>query len=121
MLDGRKDKGANLAVGREPDARAGAAKWLGYRGDDADFAGRAITEPVTRRSLGTASHLERLERKSGFDAMANLAARNHIFAGPVVTGIERHKLNEPHFYIMFTSEGGKVSDLILVMAADHDR
>src|SRR5215471_19481343 len=47
VLDGGKETGANLPVGRQSNARTGAAEWFGHRRDDSDLAGRAVGKAIT--------------------------------------------------------------------------
>src|SRR6266550_2837878 len=74
MLHGREKAGANLTVGGQPDARAGATESFGDGSDDADFSGRAVGKAKTRSGFGTASNIHRFEPVALFNALANRAA-----------------------------------------------
>ena len=54
VFGGREQAGADLTVGSEADARAGAAEHLRHGCDDADLARRSVGKRVFPRSLAAA-------------------------------------------------------------------
>src|SRR5713101_1302897 len=114
-----EEAGAELAVGRQADAGAMAAKGLSHRRDEADFAGCAVSEAVFARGLAALVG-DLLERPTGMDALMDLGGRNNKAASPMAVGIERHEFDKAHNDAGFAGVGSDSFDFVVVDAADED-
>ena len=111
--------GAELAVGSQPDAGAMATERLGHRGDQADFAGRAVGKAVFARGL--AALMRNLhEWPADVDALVDFRRRHHEVACPVAVRIERHEFDKAHDEAGFAGEQSEGFDFVVVEAADQD-
>src|SRR5437660_5688713 len=120
MFDGRKEAGADLTIGGEPNARTCAAERFSYRCDNADLSRGAVSETISRSCFRSSVKIERDEWESRLDAFANLASRNHVVARPLMSGIQRHEFDEAHLHVTLACERGKVCNLIVVVTAHDD-
>ena len=85
---------ADLAVGGEPGAVAGAAERPGDRGDHADHGRAAVDQPALG---GGAAALGRVrgERRSAARSVCRISpGGDHLGALPAVLGVQRHLLDE---------------------------
>src|SRR3989454_4141764 len=111
--------GAELAIGSQPDAGAMTTEGLGHRGDEADFAGGAISEAVFAGGFAALVG-DLFERPVRVDAAVNLRGRHNEGARPVAVGIERHELYETHDDARFAGKQSKGFDFVVVDAANQD-
>src|ERR1700686_4156739 len=109
LLD-RKETGAQMPLGGQPDAIANFAKGIADGGDDADaplaaiakFESRGRRRPLIR---------DRFERKLPVDGFDDVAARDHGIHRPDAVRVERHELDETDFVSLAARETGEVEDL----------
>src|SRR5690348_16555711 len=113
VFDRRKQTRANLTVGGQTDPRTRSAEWLRHRRDDSNLTRTAVREPESRRRIRSARNVDSHEREALIDALATLFSGNNIFARPLVSGIQRHKLDESHLHIVFTRKRREIRDFIL--------
>src|SRR5260370_2867713 len=93
-----------------------AAKGLGHRRDEADFAGCAVSEAVFARGLAALVG-DLLERPTGMDALMDLGGRNNKAASPMAVGIERHEIDKTHNDAGFSGVRSENFDFVVVDAA----
>src|SRR5918999_1622655 len=119
MFHGRKQAGANLAVGSETNSRAGAAERFRYRRDNPDFTRSVVGKPETRGRLRAAREVNWNQRKPLLNSLSNLASGNYIFSRPFMARVKRHEFNEAHLNVIVARKGGKVCYFIFIVPA-HD-
>src|SRR3989442_16009986 len=79
--------GAELAIGSQPDAGTVTAERLGHRGDEAGFAGRAVSKAVF--AGGFAALVGDLhDRPARVDAAVNLRGRYNEVGRPMAVCME---------------------------------
>jgi hypothetical protein len=61
-----------------------------------------------------------LHGEDGVDPLQHEGGRNDAVALPRVVGVERHVLDESHLVARLARPAGKVHDLVVIRAADHD-
>src|SRR5580704_7252831 len=108
-----------LAVGGEPDARAVAAEGLRHRSNEADFAGRTVSEAILAGGL-TALVRNLHERPARLNARMNFRGGNYKIARPVAVGVQWHELDEAHDHTALAREQRESFDLIVIDAAHQD-
>src|ERR1700720_4259586 len=118
MLLDRKQTGAQMPLGGQPDPVANFAEGIADGGDDADAALAAIAKFESRGRRRPLIR-NRLERKLPVDGFDDVAARDHGIHRPDAVGVERHELDETDFISLATGETGEVEDLVVVAAAHH--
>src|SRR3954468_2432527 len=116
----REQAVADLPVGGQPYAVAGAAEGPGHRGDDADRRRAAVDqEPLGGRAAPrvpvVGGQLERLGQ-----AREDLVGGDHALARPAVLGIERHLLDEAQLVPLVQAEPQQGHGLVVVHAAHED-
>src|SRR5438067_1414582 len=120
MIFPTEQAGAELAVGRDPDSRTKATEGLCDRGDEADFAGRAIGKAVF--ASGFAALVGNLNQVPALvDAAVHLSGRNDELARPVAIGVKGHEFDEAHDDPAVARELGERLDFIVVQPANKNR
>ena len=119
MAADREEAGVELAVGRDPRARAVAAERLRHRGDDADLA-RAVEVAVALGDLAAVGGLHGLERKLGADRRDDLGGGHDVVHPPAVRRADVHELDEAHSVAGAAEAARDVEDRRLVQAALDD-
>src|SRR5437870_9012200 len=113
MIFPTEQAGAELAVGRDPDSRTKATEGLCDRGDEADFAGRAIGKAAF--ASGFAALVGNLNQVPALvDAAVHLSGRNDELARPVAIGVKGHEFDEAHDDPAVARELGERLDFIVV-------
>src|SRR5680860_1327615 len=89
----RKQAGEQLAVGRDPDPRAGMAEGLGDARDHPDLAAPVPVTP-SGGGLAVVVRSDLLQRQFGVDAADDLGRWHHLSHLPAVAGANIHELDE---------------------------
>src|ERR1051326_809958 len=121
VLYSGKQTRTNLTISSQTDPGTRSAEWLRHRRDVSNLSRTAVREPESRRRIGSARNVDAHEREALIDAFPNLFSGNNIFARPLVSGIQRHELDESHLHIVFTRERGEIRDFILVVTTHNHR
>ena len=111
---------AQATIGSEAQAVARAAERFGDARDQADLA-LAVSEDESFGGCGTGGLRQCDKRPDGGNPVEDLPARDELGPLPFPFGVEWHELNEAHDAPGPPGEGGKVEDLVVVLAAqEHD-
>src|ERR1035441_3761735 len=119
MFDLRKEAGANLAIGGEPDSAAGSAKGLTHGSDNADLT-HAVGKGVATRCFTGVAWCEINQGEDAADAIDNLLERDHDFGRPQAAFFKGHELDEPDHHVLFARKPGEALNLIIVEPAQQD-
>src|SRR5207248_7162914 len=111
--------GEQLALGRQPGARAAAAERSRHRGDHADLAAAVPVAPALDHLTGVIRR-DRLERHLGADHRDDLRRRHHLVHPPAVAVADVHVLDEAHDVAAATEVAGHRHHAVLVDAALDD-
>src|ERR1017187_9122223 len=110
--------GANLAVGRHPDAAAVSAKRLRNGGDYADLAD-TIFKAVAAGGF-TAPVFNFLQRHELGHATHDLVQGDYNFRRPDAVFFQRHELDKSNDNTFLASEAAEGGDLVIVKTAQQD-
>src|SRR5262245_40397320 len=119
VFDGRKETGADHAIGGQSNATAVPAKRLGDGVDEADFARRAVGESPPPRRLTQVFRFDSFERVDRVYPPSQLLARNDHFASPDFAVVERHEFDEADARALLAGELGEAKRLVVVDAANR--
>src|SRR5919198_782257 len=111
--------GEQLAVGRQPGARAAAAERPRHRGDHADLADPIPVAPALDHLTGVIRR-DRLERHLGADHRDDLRRRDHLVHPPAVAVTDVHVLDEAHDVAAATEVAGHQHHPVLLDATLDD-
>src|SRR5260370_10512087 len=95
-----------------------ATKGLGHWGDEADFAGGAVSKAVF--AGGFAAFMGNLlERPAGVDSLVDFGGGNNEAASPVAGGLEPHEPHKKHHEACFGGPTRHGVRLLIGDAADQ--
>ena len=116
-----EEAGVELALGREPRARAAAAERLGHRGDHADLAGAVAVAEAARRLVARGRRAPaRAARRSSMRRTISVG-RDDVVEAPAVRGADVHVLDEAERVPGAAEALGEPDDVSVVDAALDDR
>src|ERR1700726_3247106 len=117
LLD-RKQTGAQMPFGGQPDPITDFAEGIADGGDAADATLAAIAK-LESRGRRRPLIRDRLERKLSVDGFDDVATRDHGVHRPDAVRVQRHELDETDFITFAAREFREVEDLVVVAPAHY--